>query len=266
MNGLGILLFGINPRLHFKQAAVKCTASIGDYELKPESFDQPLVLIPDLVEEWLKRALGETKDTKSFKRQSISNFPIPVLREAVINAIVHRNYEIESSKSSIYIDNEKIVIKSPGAPLSSISIEQLNEFNAPSISRNPIITYVFNLMGYVEETGLGMQALRTLNEKYKLPLPEYTYENPFLVLTFARTMEAVKNVTHHAGVTELSRPQLEGYEWLKTAGEVSTREYSAKFSIGYKTAQRHLAKMRELRLIEDNGEDANSPNYKYRVV
>ncbi len=36
-------------------------------------------------------------------------------------------------------------------------------------------------------------------------------------------------------------------------------------TIGYKTAQRHLAALKELSLIRDNGEDANSPNYKYTV-
>jgi DNA-binding transcriptional ArsR family regulator len=46
---------------------------------------------------------------------------------------------------------------------------------------------------------------------------------------------------------------------------VSTREYSAHFDIGYKTAQRHLSAMKELGLIRDNGEDSNSPNYKYIV-
>lgn len=60
-------------------------------------------------------------------------------------------------KSFLEIDNEKIVVKSPGAPHPTITLEQLNTFKAPSISRNPIITYVFNLMDYVEEKGFGMK-------------------------------------------------------------------------------------------------------------
>lgn len=265
-NGFGILLFGINPRLTFKNAAFKCTANLSGYELKPESFDQPLVLVPDLVEDWIKKALAQQKDTTNFKRKVNSSFPIEVLREAVINAIVHRDYTIEGAKNSIKIDNDKIEINSPGAPPASITLQQLNAFKAPSISRNPIITYVFNLMGYVEETGLGMSALRTLNEKYQLPSPEYTFAKPFLNLTFARTIEAVKKVSHHIGVAKLSLPQLIGYEWLKTIDAASTREYSNHFNIGYKTAQRHLAKMKEVGLIGDNGLDSNSPNYKYLVI
>jgi DNA-binding transcriptional ArsR family regulator len=78
-------------------------------------------------------------------------------------------------------------------------------------------------------------------------------------------MEAVKKVSHHPNIAKLNDAQLKGYEWLKSVDEASTREYSVHFDIGYKTAQRHLATMKELGLIRDNGEGTNSPNYKYAV-
>lgn len=130
------------------------------------------------------------------------------MREAIINGLVHRSFDNEGAKVSLEIDNDKIVVKSPGAPLPSISLEQLNIFKAPSISRNPIIAYVFNLMGYVEETGFGMRILKSLNQKYGLPLPEYAYKNPFLTLTFPRTLKAVKKVTSHKNVEELTDKEI----------------------------------------------------------
>jgi ATP-dependent DNA helicase RecG len=264
-NGYGILLFGTEPRLSFKGSALKCTAKLGDYEFKPESFDQALVLVPDLAQEWLKKVLAQEKDTSSFKRKEKEGFPLEVLREAVINAIVHRDYTIAEAKNSIHIDDDSIVVNSPGAPPSTITLEQLNSYSAPSYSRNPVISLVFNKMGYVEETGLGMAVLKSLNAKYGLPLPEFEYKEPFLSLTFPKTMEAVKKVSHHPNVAKLNDAQLRGYEWLKSINEASTREYSTHFDIGYKTAQRHLAAMKELGLISDNGADANSPNYRYTV-
>ena len=128
-----------------------------------------------------------------------------------------------------------------------------------------IVSPTFNKMGYMEETGLGMAALKSLNEKFRLPLPEYAFHEPLLTLTFPKTMEAVKKVSHIPNVSKLNDAQLQGYEWLKSVEEASTREYSAHFDIGYKTAQRHLASMKELGLIRDNGASANSPNLKYVV-
>lgn len=264
--GVGILLFGHNPRLTFKQAALKAHVDYGGDKIEPVTFDQPLVLVPDLVEDWLKKVIPLSKDTSSFKRTDVADFPIEVLREAIINGLVHRSFDNEGAKVSLEIDNDKIVIKSPGTPLPSITLEQLNTFKAPSISRNPIIAYVFNLMGYVEETGFGMRTLKSLNEKYGLPLPEYSYRNPFLTLTFPRTLQAVKKVSSHKNISQLTNQELEGYEWIKSQGEVSAKDYAGNFKITPRTTSRHLAKLLTLKLIKTNDENPKSPKLRYRAT
>ena len=263
--GYGILLFGFEPRVIFKQAALKCSVDYGSGKIETKDFDQPLVLVPDLVQEWIKKVLPSAKDTSSFKRRDIPAFPIKVLREAVINAIVHRDYGIEGAKSYLQINQDKIVVKSPGGPLPSISLDQLNTFKAPSISRNPILTFVFNKMGFVEEMGFGMEAMKSLNEEYELPLPEYNYEHPFLTLTFPRTMEAVKKVSHHEGIDKLSGEELNGFEWIKSQDEIATKDYAQHFGYTQRTASRHIAIMLKLGLIKDNGESQKSPKLKYSV-
>lgn len=252
-NGNGILLFGTEPRLAFKGAALKCTAKLGNYEFKPESFDKALVLIPDLAQDWLKKVLAQEKDTSSFKRNEKESFPIEVLREAVINAIVHRDYTIEGAKNSININDDAIIINSPGTPPSTITLEQLNTFKAPSYSRNPVISLVFNKMEYMEETGLGMATLKSLNEKFGLPLPEYVFEEPLLTLTFPKTMEAVKRVSKHTGVANLNEEELNGYEFIKSKGVIKRADYEEHFEFEKKKAERHLNKMVEEALIKRKG-------------
>ncbi|MEN9335520.1 MAG: hypothetical protein RLZZ500_507 [Bacteroidota bacterium] len=262
-NGNGILLFGMEPRNAFKGAALKCTAKLGNYEFKPESFDKALVLVPDLAQDWLKKVLAQEKDTSSFKRSEKESFPIEVLREAVINAIVHRDYTIEGSRNSININDDAIIIKSPGEPPSTITLEQLNTFSAPSYSRNPVISMVFNKMGYVEETGLGMAALKSLNEEFGLPLPEYDYKDPVLTLTFPKTMEAVRRVSKHTGVVNLNEEELKGYEFIKSKGVIKRADYEDYFQYDKKKAERHLNKMVEELLIERKGA---GPSTYYEVI
>jgi ATP-dependent DNA helicase RecG len=262
-NGNGILLFGMEPRNAFKGAALKCTAKLGNYEFKPESFDNALVLVPDLAQDWLKKVLAQEKDTGSFKRSEKESFPIEVLREAVINAIVHRDYTIEGSRNSITINDDAIIIKSPGAPPSTITLEQLNTFSAPSYSRNPVISMVFNKMGYVEETGLGMAAIKSLNEKFGLPLPEYDYKDPVLTLTFPKTMEAVKRVSKHSGIANLNEEELKGYEFIKYKGEIKRIDYEEHFQYDKKKAERHLNKMVDEGVIERKGA---GPSTYYEVI
>ncbi len=264
--GNAILLFGKNPRNKFPNAAIKAKVDYGNGETGAETFGDALVLIPDEVEEWLKKVLPASIDRSKFKAQQIPYFPIKVVREAVINAIAHRDYSLEGAKVQLKVYSDRIVVKSPGTPVSPITLDNLKNFTATSYSRNKKITFILNEMEYMKESAIGMDTFRSMREKHKLPLPIFKYDGINVVITFPRTNEAIKEVSGDKAIAELKESQILGYEWLKIKWEASTREYFSHFNIGYKTAQRHLAKMKELGLIRDNGEDANSPNYKYVIV
>lgn len=264
--GNAILLFGKNPRNKFPQASVKAKAHYGDGKIGTETFKDALVLIPDKVDDWLKKVLPSSIDRSKFKAEQVPSFPIEVIREAVINAIAHRDYTIDGAKIQLDVHPDRIIVKSPGKPISPITIEALKNFTATSYSRNKKLTFIFNEMNYMEESSLGMDTFKSLRDRYELPLPLIDYDGSNIVVTFPRTIEAIKKVSGSKAIGQLTEGQIKGYEWLKTNGEASTREYSSHFNIGYKTAQRHLAKMKELNLIGDNGEDTNSPNYKYIVL
>ena len=120
-------------------------------------------------------------------------------------------------------------------------------------------------MKYVEETGFGMAALKSLNQKYDLPLPEYHYENPFLSLIFPKKYYAVKKSFPNENFAELTNEELLGYEWIRTNEEVSTKEYAEHFGYTQRTASRHLNKMINLKLIDTNGENQKSPKLKYKI-
>ncbi|MBN1970070.1 MAG: hypothetical protein JW870_11935 [Candidatus Delongbacteria bacterium] len=262
-----ILLFGKNPRDKFPQASVKAKVDYGgEGEPDTESFDDALILVPDKVKEWAKKVIPESIDRSDFSRKKVSHFPPDVIREAVINAIIHRDYLNRNAKVELEITPEKIEVRSPGEPVSPNTIKDLQNFTAISQTRNPELAYIFNIMQYMEETGVGMDTYRTMREKYNLPLPIITYKKPNLIVTFPRTIESVKKAYPSEVINHLTDDQLSGFEWIKIKGEISTREYSSHFNIGYKTAQRHLSKMKELGLITDNGEDINSPNYRYVII
>ena len=205
-------------------------------------------------------------DRPDFTREKVSHFPPDVIREAVINAIIHRDYSIKGAKVELEITPKKIEVRSPGEPISPNTLKNLQNFTAISQTRNPELAYIFNIVRFMEETGVGMDTYRTMRENFDLPLPVINYKKPYLIVTFPRTIESVKELYPVKSIKQLTEIQIKGFDWIKTTGEVSTREYSAHFNISYKTAQRHLAKMKVLGLITDNGEDINSPNYRYVVA
>lgn len=264
--GFGILLFGKNPREKFQQAVVKAKVKYGGNSSIPKDFEGPLVLIPVEIELWLEQVLHSEISRKKFERKTSTLFPIEPLREAIINALAHRDYDHDGAKTYIEIDDDKIVVKSAGLPVSPISIDDVKSFQASSLSRNPKITYIFNKMDLMEETEMGMETFREMNQKYNLPLPVFDYKAPYLSLTFSRSIEAVKKVSGIKALLELNNEELAGFEWVKSVGVVSKKEYAKHFGFDEKKAFRHLSKMKKLKLIKDNGESPKSHNYKYVFI
>ncbi len=260
--GYGILLFGKNPRTKFKNAVLKAHVSYGTSKIEPKDFDQALVLLPDQIEEWLKKVLPLSKDTSGFKRKDVPDFPIEVLREAIVNALVHRDYEIEGAKCEIKIDENKIIVTSPGKPLPAITLEELNSFEAPSLSRNHIITYAFSLMDYVEEKGFGMKTFKALNKEHGLPIPKYTFKEPFLTLTFPRTTEAVKEILGRGKIDDLSTEELKNFEIFRQKRPVSKSEFVEFTGLATRTAERYLKDWSEIGLLKKVG---SGPSTKYEL-
>lgn len=251
--GFGILLFGKNPRSKYPQAVLKAHVTYGNKKIEPKDFPEPLVLLPDLIEEWLHKVLPLAKDTSRFKRKDVAEFPTKVLREAIVNAIVHRDYKNTSAKCELKIDDNKIIVNSPGEPLPAISLEELNSFEAPSLSRNPILTYAFSLMDYVEEKGFGMAAFKSLKDEYGLPTPHYSFKNPFLALTFPRNIEAIKEVIDKEEIQELSKNELVSFEIFRSNKPISKLEFVEYSGLATRTAERLIKRFVDLKLIRIEG-------------
>lgn len=260
--GVGILLFGKNPRAKFQNAVLKAHVNYGSNKIESKDFDQALVLLPEQIEEWLKKVLPLSKDTSGFKRKDIPDFPIGVLREAIVNALVHRDYEIEGAKCEIKIDENKIIVTSPGKPMPAITLDELNTFEAPSLSRNHIITYAFSLMDYVEEKGFGMKTFKTLNKEHGLPIPKYTFKEPFLTLTFPRTTEAVKELLGKSGMEILSSEDLKNFEIFREKRPVSKSEFVEFSGLATRTAERYLKEWVDSNLLITVG---SGPSTKYKM-
>ena len=256
--GFGLLLFGKNPREKFQNAVVKAKVKYGNNPSIPKDFEGPLVLIPRDIELWLQQVLHSEVSRKKFERKTETLFPIMPLREAMINALAHRDYEIEGAKTYIEIDDDKITVKSAGLPVSPITFDDVKNFKAPSLSRNPKITYIFNKMGYMEENELGMETFRGMHESYGLPMPFYSHTAPYLCLTFSRSIESLSKIEGKSGLGNLNREEIKGYLWVKTRKRITKKEYSDEFGYDIKKAQRHLAKMRDQKLIKLLGRGKNA--------
>ena len=262
--GFGLLLFGKEPRTALPQAGLLGTIhypSSGKEETR--DFDGPLVLIPSLVERWLGDKLPNVIDRSTMLRREVPSLPFEMVREAVVNALVHRDYDIRQAKCQLVVIADTITVNSPGGPLSPITLEQLQSFNAPMLSRNPELHYVFAKMGMAEERGLGIKSLRSRAEKLGLPLPKYAWQDPYLVLTLYRNQEAASRALKPGVLESLTESERKGWQVLATLGRASSSKYADAMGVDARTARRHLNRFLELKLVRKKG---SGPSTQYEAI
>lgn len=260
--GFGLLLFGAEPRNVLPQAGLLGSITYPNGKQETRDFDGPIVLIPELVEKWLSDKLPSTIDRGQMRRQQKSDVPFELVREAVVNALVHRDYSIAGAKCQLIITEDTITIKSPGHPIEPITLQQLQEFNAPMLSRNPQLHYVFARMELAEERGLGMKSFKSRSQEAGLPIPKYTYEDPYLTLTLYRTPKAALNVLPSDVLGSLSKGERAGWEFLASKTTATMSTYAGHMAIDRRTAQRQLKRFVELGLLVRTG---SGPATKYAV-
>jgi len=251
--GLGMLLFGKRPQLLYPNALIRATYKTAGRSEEIHTAEGALVNQANEIINWYENHIGKHIDRSDAQRKTIYDFPKDVIRESLINAITHRDYDLEGSPIYFEINDKAIIIKSPGLPVEPIKIEQIQKLNAPSLSRNPKIMYVFEQMDLVEQRGLGFQTIKELPVKYNLPLPVVTFENPYIVFTFPRNMEDLKEIAGNDKLKALNTDELRGYNYIRLVKKLTRKEYENHFGYDTKKAERHLKRMTELGLIEKKG-------------
>ena len=261
--GFGFLLFGKEPRNAVPQAGVLARAELPDGKSSRAEFSQAMVLIPGQLEEWLNKVLPSTLDRSRMERREQVDLPFEMIREAVVNALIHRDYDIAGQKCQLVVSAEAITIKSPGGPIAPITLEQMRSFTAPMKSRNPVLHYVFARMGMAEEQGYGLTSLKKHAEKLGLPLPSYSMEGDSLVLNIYRSKAAAVSTLPQDVMASLSKAERGGWEWLSRKGTATAAEYAVAMRVAGRTALNHLKQFTDLGLLEKAG---SGPATQYRIV
>ena len=127
-------------------------------------------------------------------RESII-FPEEACREALINAVAHRDYSLEGKPIEVIIFDDRMEVQSPGRLLSSISIDDLKELRGAHQSRNVFVARVLRELGYMREMGEGIRRIFTSVRKFELVDPEiHSDQNLFTVTLFHKSIFSPKDV------------------------------------------------------------------------
>ncbi|UCG69291.1 MAG: DeoR family transcriptional regulator [Thermoplasmata archaeon] len=248
----GLLLFGENPEDFLVQSKIKAEAHDGDKKVTLDIMG-PLLSLPEKIKDFFSNNMRTYTEIREFKRIEVPEYPWEALREAIVNAIVHRDYN-EGTRVMIQMFPNKISIKSPGLPLKPLSLEKIRTFNAPPYSRNPRIAETFCYMKLMEERGWGFSRMRDLLLSHGLQPPEFNYDSGYFVVTFF-AHERIPGAIQVAPdvLAKLTKRQKKILDYVRKRGRITSAECAKKFKISPKTASRELKKLTQFGIVEKRG-------------
>jgi ATP-dependent DNA helicase RecG len=261
--GFGLLLFGKEPRLHMQQAGLLGSIHFSDGREELRDFAGPQVLAPDHALRWLRDKLPDPVDRTQARRRSVNEALFEMTREGIVNALVHRDYGIEGAKCQLIATPETITVKSPGRPPAPITLEQMQSFTAPMLSRNPILHFVFSQMDLAEERGLGLKSMKQRAEQAGLPLPVFAWEDPYLVLTLYRSAESAARTLKPEILEALNDDEQAAWKFVTGKDKFTSGELVKELGFDERKSQRILKKLMEVKLIRRVGK---GPATRYVVA
>jgi ATP-dependent DNA helicase RecG len=179
-----VLFFGTHPEAIFEQAIVRCVAFKGHdkrFITDDKKFGGPLFIQYKQAIEWIRGKINIGYDIEgqgAAARKELWEIPETVFKEAIINALSHRDYYEKGAVTTIEVFDDRIEISNPGGLLSAIK----HEFGKRSLSRNPLIFGLFDRMHLVERIGSGIPRMEELMQGQGLDVPEYRTDGMFTIV------------------------------------------------------------------------------------
>ena len=247
-NNAGILFFAKNPQRFFLHAYLDCVLFKGKDKTEVvdrKTFRSNLLSQLSSAKGFLKSHLNLSYEFKEFEREEKYEIPLRAIEEALVNALMHRDYFFKGANVSLFIYSDRLEIISPGGLPKGLDKKN---FGKLSVRRNQIIADIFSKTPYVEQIGSGIKRMRNLLKKAGLPQPKFEMDE-FFIVTFKRKKPLIEPLSEPL-IEPLSEPLKEIFYFIKINKKVNRKKIIDNLGISRATATRYLSELRKNGLIK----------------
>lgn len=160
----GIVLLSKDPSMVFPQCRILADAYRGtepDGDPRDhEDIRSPLPLAVDRAVAFIDRNTRHPMRIVGLNRVRLDEYPVNGLREALVNAVAHRQYEDAGRKILLEVFADRVVLSSPGLPPRPITLASLRRGKYRPCSRNPVLAQCLSYFHRLEERGSGFRRMR----------------------------------------------------------------------------------------------------------
>ncbi len=254
----GMLLFGRNPQQFLRSAEIICVRYAGD-SMGDEFVRQDLGgTLADQIrqaEAFVTTNMRRGMKIRGMQREETTEYPLAVVREAMVNAIAHRDYSIRGEGIRVLMFNSRLEIYSPGRLPGHVTLENIKD---ERYSRNEAVVAILSDLGYIERLGYGIDRMIATMTEAGLPAPIFE-ETPagFKVTLQSSGVELVSSDPQQQpwGHLFLNERQEAALAYVQRNGRITNSEFQALApDVSAETIRRDLADLVERNLLLRIGE------------
>ena len=250
----GVLLFARQPQRFVPHSVVGLARFPGTTRGTTQIVDRAdvegdLAEIIDQAEAFVRRNTRIASKIYHAQRLEITEYPFPAIREAIANAVIHRDYWQTGSRVQVAVYADRIEVESPGGLLPPITVETLG--HTPPVWRNPDLAGLLYRLGYIEQFGTGIERMRRDMRAHGLSEPCFEARPAWFRVTFPGPGERILDLIPEEGVTDLralglNERQIEALALMVNEGlEFTNQRYREQFGVTSKTSARDLGRLVE---------------------
>lgn len=172
-----------NPFLHARTQCARFRDKKGLYFTDSRDYTGDLISQIEGAEEFILKHLNMRSIIEGLVREDVYEIPITAIREAIVNAVLHREYTMVDASIIIRIFDTHVDIESPGLPL---GLDLENPYAGRSNIRNQVLASVFKAIGFIERYGTGICRIQNECHLAGLPDPEFYEEGDFFIIRLHR--------------------------------------------------------------------------------
>lgn len=201
-------------------------------------------------------------------------YPERAVQEALVNALIHRDYSIIGSEVHVDIYDDRLEVYSPGGMFDGTFIQDINPLNVSSIRRNPVLADLFARMDLMERRGSGLRKIieaYEIEDNYKEELkPEFKSTESSFITILKNLNYDTQNVTKNDGqsvgkndgqsVGKKLKPDDRRKQIVKnirTNSKITAYDLSKEFKVSKRTIERDLKALTDEEIIEYVGSAKN---------
>ena len=189
-----LLLFGKHPQQWLPNASILAARFLGDSLADRFIKKEISGTLPDQLhqaEAFLRDHLHSVVRLVGLVHQETPAYPLEAVRELLVNAVAHRDYNIQGDNIHVHLFADHLELHSPGGLPGPMNLHNLFEAR---FSRNAVIMQVLADMGFVERLGYGLKRVMEVVRQNNLRLPQFEeIAGSFRVTLFAAEEDVLRD-------------------------------------------------------------------------